>query len=208
MEDTKVEAKDEVVEAWLNAEEAKSPTTQEKVIRDANMPAGVGMRYHSLEEAGWVYVYDQKTGDRSTINRNWLQMQLGKTRPDGSKIFGLHPPKDKSGKVIASFKGKYNCLLHKDDKDREYYDSQGFAVCLREGIPSVHAQRQHMAKKHKVEWDNIKESKKEAEKKEEKDFQRALYERLAGEKPVEVKALVEVKEESAPLYVSDKDKNK
>ena len=199
MEDTKVDVKDEAVEGWLKAEDAKSPidTTKEKAIRDANIPAGVGMRFHSLEEAGWVHVYDQKTGDRSTINRNWLQMQLGKTHPDGSRAFGLHPPKDKDGKIIVPFKGEYKCLLHKDDPDRAFYDGLGFDFCLREGMPSLHAQRLHMQKKHKAEWATIEEGRKTIEKKEERDFQRALYTRLAAEKPAE---------EKAPLYVSDKDK--
>ena len=201
MEDTK--GKDEVVESWLNAEKATVPdeTTKEPAIRDTNIPAGVGMRFHSLTEAGWVYVYHQQTGDRSIINRNMLQQQLLKELPGGKKAFGITPPKDARNNLITPLVGEYKCLLHKDDPDRAYYDRQGFAVCLREGIPSVHAQRQHMAKKHKVEWDTIKEGRKDIEKKEDKDFQRALYTRLAGEKPVEVKEPIEEKRE---LYVSDK----
>ena len=195
IEDTKV--KDDVVESWLNAEKAtvSDESTKEPAIRDSNLPAGVGMRYHSLEEAGWAYVYHQETGDRSVINRNMLQQQLLRTLPNGSKAFDVKPPRDKAGKVVVPFVGKHKCLLHKDDPDRAYYDSLGFVVCLRDGLPSIHSQKLHMMKKHKVEWTTIEDTRKEHERKEDKDFQRALYTRLAGEK-----------EEKAPLYVSKKDK--
>ena len=40
------------------------------------------MTTSQLQSAGWVYVYDTRTADRSVVNRNMLPQQLQKLRPD------------------------------------------------------------------------------------------------------------------------------
>ena len=43
---------------------------------------GMTMTALELQSAGYVYVYENRTGDRSMVNRNMLEQQLQKTRED------------------------------------------------------------------------------------------------------------------------------
>jgi len=201
-EDTQVEEvtqdEAEVIKAWQEAEAVKEPgeSIKEKEITMGGMPPGVGMRYTSLESAGWVKVYHQKTGDESIINRNMLGIQLRKKLEDGSKAFDIVPPRDKAGNIIVPKQGTLKCMLNRDDPNREKYDEWGFAVCPKHNLTSRHNLIQHMSHRHPQEWAAIKEERDRLEKEEDKTFQRALYERLAPK--------VEAKAEEAPLYVSEK----
>ena len=76
------------------------------VIGNSN---GMTMTAAELQSAGYVYVYDNRTGARSVVNRNMLQQQLQKTREDGTFIFTTQKPD------IERVYGEIKCLLHKDD---------------------------------------------------------------------------------------------
>ena len=182
----------ELLEDMLrNAEKAKEPGEIVRVIQEGNEskdePAIVAM---PVTSAGYTVVYDRRTGIPSIINNNNLPYQLKKKRDNGTYVYGLK-------QLVTPEKGKHLCMLHKDAENRTHYDVLGFAICPKEGLASPYQVRRHMARTQKDEWRAIEDMMVELEKKEDRDFQRVLMEKVTG-----------VTVEKAPLYVSDKDKKK
>ena len=72
-----------IQEQLRDAEVAEEPGNMKRgaVVGNSN---GMTMTAAELQSAGYVYVYDNRTGDRSVINRNMLEQQLGKRREDGT----------------------------------------------------------------------------------------------------------------------------
>lgn len=140
-----------------------------------------------VTSAGYTIVYDTKTGVDSIINNNNLPAILRKKRLDGSYVFGLK-------QTVKPVVGTFKCLLHTDDPNRDHYNAMGFAVCPKDNLASPYQVMRHMQKRHKTEWGAIDQERKDAEKKEDRDFQRALMKKATGETP--------------ELYVSKKDREK
>ncbi len=140
-----------------------------------------------LKSAGYVYIYDTRTGDRSKCNRNMLMQHLKKTRGDGSIVFTTKNP------GIAVKRGTLKCLLHAGDPNRQHYDVLGLPVCPKDNLNSRFQVIRHMQKRHKLEWQTIEQERKDAERQEETAFRRQLMGKAVGERT---------------LYVSDKDKAK
>ena len=83
-----------------------------------------------VESAGYVYIWDTRTADRSVCNRNMLQTTLGKLRKEGSRVFTtIKPDFEPRG-------GQHNCLLHESDETREEDDSLGFHICPKDNLDS------------------------------------------------------------------------
>jgi len=148
----------------------------------------MGMSAAALTSAGWVYVYDTVTGERSVCNKNMLARQLQKVRKDGTFIFTTTPPKK------APRRGTLKCLLHPDGENREHYDALGFPTCRKANLTSPFQVSRHMQKRHKMEWAAIEAERQAAEKQAEREFQERILSMAAGAKDVP----------EAPLYVSDK----
>ena len=80
-----------IEEMLRDAEDAAEPgdmATGQVISRRDDMT----MTTSQLQSAGWVYVYDTVTADRSVVNRNMLPQQLQKQRPDGSYVFSTRKP--------------------------------------------------------------------------------------------------------------------
>jgi hypothetical protein len=103
-----------------------------------------------MQSAGYVYIYNTNTRERSVCNRNMLAAQLKKKRLDGSFIFTTRKPK------VPPKRGTLKCMLHPDER-KPIYDTWGFAVCMKSNITSPYQVRRHMEKRHKQEWATIKE---------------------------------------------------
>ena len=211
------EGKDsEIIENWLRTEKAPEPGTAsfDGIIKDPELPPGVGMKFNTLVSAGWVYVYHSETGDKSRINKNMLRTQLQKRLPSGKYAFSLYPPKDKDGNIIKPMMGIIKCLLHQDNPNRASYNQMGFGVCPKENLPSQHALIQHMEHRHSTEYKAIEKVRIDAEKAEERAFQKTLYNRITNNEPQPVRQTENQiekqteKQQAAPLYVSEKDKQK
>ena len=97
-----------IQEELIDAEAAEEPGNLKPgtVLGSSN---GITMTASELQSAGYVYVYDNRTGDRSVVNRNMLEQQLNKTREDGSYIFTTQKP------PFERVYGTVKCILHKDD---------------------------------------------------------------------------------------------
>jgi len=133
---------------------------------------GVTLSANELHSAGWVYVYDTFTGDRSIVNRNMLPQQLQKRREDGSYAFTTTKPQTE--RVL----GQIKCRLHKDDPERELFDSWGLAYCTKDNLTASHDLRVHMEKRHRREWATIDGENRAKEKEEEKAKDNLLAEAI------------------------------
>ena len=188
-EDTTVE---DIIRNPTQGEEPGSLTKGKPISQgDEVLPDGLTPTVTELKSAGYTPVYDTKTGVRSLINNNMLPRTLRKQRADGSYIFTIRRPS------IVPRRGVYKCLLYPTDPNRKHYDELGLAVCPKDNLGSPYQVERHMKKRHKMEWEAIEKERIDAEKQEDRDFQRMLIERAT---PIGTK--------KAPLYISDKDKKK
>jgi len=133
--------------------------------------------------AGQVYIYDTKTYERSVCRRNNLRHKLQLKREDGSLVFTTVKPK------LLPQRGVLKCMLHPAER-KEMYDAWGFPICRKSNLTSPFQVRRHMQKRHKQEYEAIKEE----EARIEKDRERQLREALIG---------MGTKTEP-PLYVKEK----
>lgn len=157
-------------EMIAQAEAAPEPgmTKPGTVLESANegIPSIVG----SVKGAGYVYIWDTQTGERSQTNRNMLPTQLKKKRPDGSRIFTTVDPH------ITPHRGTHKCLLHPDNENRAHYDALGLPACHKSNLVSAFQVTRHMQTRHPAEWATIEQERTDREKREEREFQRALIE--------------------------------
>jgi hypothetical protein len=111
----------------------------------------------SVTSAGYVELWNTKTGERSLSNRNMLPIQLRKKHPDGTRVYTLVDPK------IPQKRGSHTCLLHPDRPEREMFDGMGFPVCTKTNIPNEwQVEYGHMAAKHPKQWEAIQKMREEA----------------------------------------------
>ena len=158
------------VELMEEAEAAPEPGNfnRRQVIPSPSDTFPADVQVASLESAGYVYVYDTETAERSIINRNMLETQLSKLRPDGTRFFTTVKP------TFEPQRGTLKCLLHKDDPERGQYDSWGFPVCNKSNLVSEFQVNRHVQIRHRMEWQTIYDERERKEKEEERDFQRQL----------------------------------
>ena len=156
---------------------------ESQLVIEKDKELDVGMTPTQLKSAGYVYIYDTVTHERSLCNRNVLLHNLQKKRPDGSMVFTTVKPK-----TLAK-RGTLKCMLHPDGENREHYDELGLPTCLKSNLTSPYQVKRHMMKRHKVEYATIKEE----EDRIERDKERQLRESIINMgKPTE-----------APLYVKE-----
>ena len=110
---------------------------------------GMTMTALELQSAGYVYVYDNRTRDRSMVNLNMLEQQLQKTREDGTYVFTTQKPE------FERYYGELKCLLHADDPNRDEYDRMGLPRCNKANLVAQHDLKMHMEKRHRREWASI-----------------------------------------------------
>lgn len=155
------------------APEPGSLRTQQVVHRgDEALPAPQVVS--SLQSAGYCYIYDTRTGERSVTNRNMLLAQLEKKREDGSQVFTVDDPK------ITPTRGSHKCLLHPDDPRRAEYDAMGLVVCAKANLTSPYQVTMHMRHRHPAEWATIEEERLRREKAEERVFQQKMLETVVS----------------------------
>lgn len=141
-----------------------------KTIDDETGTLAVPMVAAQIESAGYTLVYDQKTGETSTVNNNMLQQALRKLNHEtGKPMFGLRPPTG-----ITPFRGKLKCRLHADDPERSVWDEMGLPVCTKDNLRTKQNVNRHMRSRHKQELESIKEREAEIERAEQKEERKAL----------------------------------
>ena len=169
----------------------------EEMMRDAEVAPESGVKLDETEpltdmsptkmqSAGYVYIYDSVTGDRSICNRNMLAMHLKKKRPNGSLVFTTRKP------LVSPKRGMLKCALHPDSPNRQHYDELGLASCRKANLTSPYQVQRHMQKRHKMEWATIKEETDRKERERERTLRETLLETAVKNK------------EEPPLYVKGK----
>jgi len=161
-----------IIEEMAQATKAPEPGTRglKAALGESgvDMPAEAKPRLNWLASAGYTYVWDNRTGDRSVINNNMLAAQLKKKRPDGSRIFTTVDPH------IPVKSGNLKCMLHEKNPDRKKYEHIVFTFCRKENLTNPYQVRRHMEKRHPDEWKAIQEEDKRIEKEEEREFRKTL----------------------------------
>lgn len=199
MEDSQIKQDDNMVIAEMirNADVAPEPGTRAEVIHSGDEEVPVEMTLAQLTSAGWCYIYERLTGERSIANKNMLGQLLKVKEDDGSFRFTtvkpINPP-------FPIKRGTLKCILHKDDPNRMHYTELGMPECPKSNLTSPYQVRRHMLKKHPDQWRDIEQERTDRERKEDRDLQMAI---LGRAKPTE-----DIGTPEAPLYVSDKDKRK
>ena len=130
-------------------------------------------RGSSVESAGYVYIWDTKTGKSSVCNRNMLTPTLGKLRKDGSRFFTTVKPN------FEPHGGQHKCLLHESDENRAQYDELGLAVCTKDNLDSPYQVTVHMQARHPQEAATIEDINATAQREEDREFQRVLIQAAA-----------------------------
>ena len=138
------------------------------IVHPGSIDIPMPMVVSSVTSAGYTYIYDTRTGDRSLTNRNMLPAQLKKTRADGSHVFTTVKP------AVEPVTGTIKCLLNENAPDRAKYAAMGFATCEKANLISIFHLERHMLSKHRLEWASIKDARDKAEKAEDRAFQREL----------------------------------
>ena len=162
----------------LIGEKAPEPTglAPNDIVHAGSVDVPMPMVVSSVTSAGYTYIYDTRTGDRSMTNRNMLPAQLKKTRADGSRVFSVVKP------AIEPVTGTILCLLHERAPDREQYAKLGFATCPKANLISQFHLERHMKKTHRLEWAAIEDARVKAEKAEDRAFQRDILSGRRGGK--------------------------
>mgnify|MGYP003651278548 CR=1 FL=1 len=133
----------DIQEMMRDAEEAEEPGNIKAGEALSGTSEGMTMTTAELRSAGYVYVYDSRTGDRSVVNRNMLPGTLLKKRADGSYVFSTKIPN------IKIHVGEIKCPLHPDDENREKYDAYGFITCPKSDFRTLLDRDRHMQSRHK-----------------------------------------------------------
>ncbi len=202
MEDTQTTTQDNeslIQEMLRDAKKVELPSelSENPVIHKGDDALESPMTVKELTSAGYVYVWDSRTYVRAPVLYYMLPSILRRRREDGSFIWTTNDPKK------LPKRGTLKCLLHKDSPDREEYDKMGLRTCKKSNILNEFEVKQHMSKKHPKEWLSIEDKRKEAERQEDRAFQKTLYEAVGSKV-----ATFPITEGKPPLYVSDKDKAK
>jgi len=95
---------------------------ESQLVIEKDKELDVEMSPTQLKSAGYVYIYDTVTHERSLCNRNTLLHALQKKRPNGSVVFTTVAPK------TGPKRGTLKCMLPPDVR-KDMYDDWGFAVC-------------------------------------------------------------------------------
>ena len=168
MEDTLNTDNDALIAAMLEtAEKTTLPGELDNPVihrGDADTPPMVG-RVASGPDYVWIYNHE---GERVRCLLNMAPQKLRQRMPDGKHRFTLADP------GVRPFKGTVKCMLHPDSPDRPHYKALGFRECLKHNIANHHQLTEHMRKRHKQEWAAIEAEKKETERQEDREFQKAI----------------------------------
>lgn len=132
------------------------------------------MKPEPVLSAGQVYIYDTKTHERSVCRRNILPHKLKLKREDDSSVFTTVKPK------ALPRRGVLKCMLHPDERT-EMYDAWGFPTCKKSNLTSPFQVRRHMQKRHKQEYEAIKEEETRIEKEKDRKERDAII-KLASRK--------------------------
>ena len=177
-QDTIQENEQVLEEMMRDALEAPEPGTTDRVINRPTADNPLPMTAGQLGTAGWVYVWNKFTGDRSLCNRNHLAVQLTKRDDEGRLCFTTRDP------GIVPDRGHTLCMLHKDHPDRPHHAELGLPLCPAGNLRNDYNMRLHMQHRHKNEWGTLQEELRLEIEAEERAVRRAIIGGTAAPAPI------------------------
>lgn len=153
-----------------DAQKAEIPSElkEHPVIHEGDAEFPAPMTVQQLKDAGYVYIWDTRTFERSPCLTYMLPSKLRMKREDGSYVFTTVPPTQKP------MRGTIKCLLHSDNSNRKHYDEMGLPICKKSNLRNEFEMKQHMKKRHPREWEAIENERITAEKERERLMQETL----------------------------------
>jgi len=194
-----------------DAKPAKVESDLEKnpVIHKGDIEQPAPMVVSKLSNSGYVWIYDTRTGEQIPCIYYLVPVKMRQKRTDGSFKFTTVDP------GFRPKKGTFKCMLHPESENRAHFNELGFRTCNKSNLINKYQLNQHMKKKHPQEWAAIESERIDREKEEDRALQRLLLasqlktiERPAIKLDTEKVTTVTGVGTDAPLYVSDKPKNK
>ena len=134
-----------------------------------------------ISDPGRLFVYNRFTGDPSVCNVNMLPAQLRKRDTDTkSKNFGklVFTTQDPGFRPKA---GTGKCWLHPEGLFRLLGDEWGMEVCTKSNLTSIYNIRMHVRNKHRNEYEQLEESRLEAERQEDREERRLILRTLGAQ---------------------------
>ena len=156
------------------------------------------MTVKELSSAGYVYLYDTETREKSVVLTYMAPSKLRLKRSNGQPYFTATKPAEEP------WRGTLKCMLHPDQAERAHYDDMGLPSCQKSNLRNPRELTRHMQKRHKQSWETIQKEKEDKEKAEDRDIQRQILLALAKSAASDEPKVIGTPE--APLYVSDKQK--
>jgi len=131
-----------------------------------------------LQSAGWVYLYDTLTGERSLCNRNMAGPQLQVKRADGTPVFSQTMPAG-----VVPFVGVRKCFLHPAQPDHSRLMAQGLKPCFKSNLPNEYQENNHNKNRHPAEWAGETRRIEQEERETDRALQRAFLQAVQGNLP-------------------------
>jgi len=164
-----------IAEMLRDAEKTEIPGELSKnPIVSRGEETGAPTILREISSAGYVYVWETRTGEKVPVLYYRLGQVLRQRRNDGSYQFATTDPH------ILPKKGKVKCMLHPEYEERAHYDELGFRTCRKSNLLNRFQLRRHMELKHPQEWKTIEVERVEKEKAEDRALQRLLIESQMG----------------------------
>lgn len=171
--------------------EIPSDLTTNPIIHRGDSTLEAPMTVKEISSAGYVYIWDTRSFEKSPVLYYMLPAKLRQRRPDGSFRFTTVDP----GKLPK--RGSIKCMLHAEGENRAHYDTLGFRVCRKSNITNPYQLKQHMMKKHPQEWAAIEEERKEKERQEDRALQRLLLTSQMPKEPTPAPTIEQVPQETS-----------
>ena len=93
-------------------------------------------------------IWHVPTGEERLIPIDLVADALAEMDEHGQPVFSMTP-------VSLVNIGKVKCRLHRDDPDRELWDSMGLRSCSKEDLDNTFQRRNHLRRVHKLESEAI-----------------------------------------------------
>ena len=93
-------------------------------------------------------VWHVPTGEERVIPIDLVAGALAEVDEQGNHVFSMTP-------VPLENVGTVKCRLHRDDPDRELWDSMGLRSCPKDDLDNVFQRRNHLRRVHKLESEAI-----------------------------------------------------
>lgn len=138
----------------------------------------------SVTDAGYVKMYRTDTGEECLTNRNMLLTQLRKKHPEdhpmaGQRVFSLERVE-----VSKVKREEHTCMLHPESPQRAAFDDLSLPYCRKSNLVSAFEAQQHMQNKHPREWAVIESMRRDAERQEDRQFQKSILDLATSGKAV------------------------